>query len=632
MLKKEIYNFYFPILKKYKILFILMALNGIISGLLSVWMPVLLKMETDQLVSKQGLNIFWNSLSGFEVFMLILAIILITNIIERVIQWITDIFISAKKDLLANDIQCHLFKKMENMEIGRSMNSRYKYITKIIDTEFPAISSKIMHVPKEMLEFIIQLIWMTAIYAYFDIKLLWIVVISSIIWYFIELVARKTKKKYEVEWKFTLWRQIYKYSSLFLYDFTNLAISGWVSSTIKKYEYLLNKENKNFIKRDLSGLIWDIEGLMNYNIRDILLKWIVWYGVFIGTNSVGMVVFVISSMGTIWGIISQIFSVRNQYRDFLFQQESILLMLKIYAPIWSINYDKKVHTIEFKNISFAYKNLAIYEQEYFEILQKYIIGKGWWKNWLDENINALIETMKEESKIPMPHILSGTSFQFERWKVYGIVGKNGAGKTSLMYLLAWFFRWYDGEILFNGENTKDFTTTSFLEKISFLTQIPFNIEREATVRDNLFLWVWDDKTDEKAWEYLELFWLAHKIKKTKKWLDSEIGNNLSFSGWEYQILSFIRILLQDKDIVILDEWTNQLDAENEILVMNELLKHKQNKIIIFITHRMSTISRADEIYCLEDGKFSSKWTHIELMKENTNMYAKFYRAQVLHIN
>jgi ABC-type multidrug transport system fused ATPase/permease subunit len=240
--------------------------------------------------------------------------------------------------------------------------------------------------------------------------------------------------------------------------------------------------------------------------------------------------------------------------------------------------------------------------------------------------------MKEESKIPMPHILSGTSFQFERWKVYGIVGKNGAGKTSLMYLLAWFFRWYDGEILFNGENTKDFTTTSFLEKISFLTQIPFNIEREATVRDNLFLWVWDDKTDEKAWEYLELFWLAHKIKKTKKWLDSEIGNNLSFSGWEYQILSFIRILLQDKDIVILDEWTNQLDAENEILVMNELLKHKQNKIIIFITHRMSTISRADEIYCLEDGKFSSKWTHIELMKENTNMYAKFYRAQVLHIN
>jgi ABC-type transport system involved in cytochrome bd biosynthesis fused ATPase/permease subunit len=50
----------------------------------------------------------------------------------------------------------------------------------------------------------------------------------------------------------------------------------------------------------------------------------------------------------------------------------------------------------------------------------------------------------------------------------------------------------------------------------------------------------------------------------------------------------------------LDEGTNQLDAENEILVMNELLKHKHDKIIIFITHRMSTISKADEIYCLEN--------------------------------
>ena len=79
----------------------------------------------------------------------------------------------------------------------------------------------------------------------------------------------------------------------------------------------------------------------------------------------------------------------------------------------------------------------------------------------------------------------------------------------------------------------------------------------------------------------------------------------------------------------MDEGTNQLDAENEILVMNELLKQKHNKIIIFVTHRMSTIARADLIYCLENGKISASGTHSELLEKENNAYARFYRAQVL---
>jgi ABC-type bacteriocin/lantibiotic exporter with double-glycine peptidase domain len=78
-----------------------------------------------------------------------------------------------------------------------------------------------------------------------------------------------------------------------------------------------------------------------------------------------------------------------------------------------------------------------------------------------------------------------------------------------------------------------------------------------------------------------------------------MGDDIEFSGGEKQIIAFIRVLLQDRDIIIMDEGTNQLDAENEVLVMSELMQKKSNKIIIFITHRMSTISRADMIYCLE---------------------------------
>ena len=95
-------------------------------------------------------------------------------------------------------------------------------------------------------------------------------------------------------------------------------------------------------------------------------------------------------------------------------------------------------------------------------------------------------------------------------------------------------------------------------------------------------------------------------------------------------MAFIRLLLQDRPIVIMDEGTNQLDAENEILVMNKLLEKKSEKIIIFITHRMSTISRADDIYCLEHHSITHHGAHSELLAEGKNAYARFYTAQVLH--
>jgi ABC-type transport system involved in cytochrome bd biosynthesis fused ATPase/permease subunit len=242
----------------------------------------------------------------------------------------------------------------------------------------------------------------------------------------------------------------------------------------------------------------------------------------------------------------------------------------------------------------------------------------------------MIDSIEEEVWKENTNILNNLSFSFEKWKVYWIVGKNWAWKTSMMYLLAWFFRDYSGEILFNWNIAKNFKTSSFLDKVSFLSQSPFNMWWNSSVRENLLLWASEDINDEQIYHYLEKFWLAKKIKKQKKWLDSMIWDDIEFSGWENQIIAFIRILLQNRDIVILDEWTNQLDAENELKVMNELLKYKNDKIIIFITHRMSTIAKANEIYCLEEWYFKNHWKHKDLLEKSDNIYASFYKTQVNH--
>jgi ABC-type multidrug transport system fused ATPase/permease subunit len=126
---------------------------------------------------------------------------------------------------------------------------------------------------------------------------------------------------------------------------------------------------------------------------------------------------------------------------------------------------------------------------------------------------------------------------------------------------------------------------------------------------------------------LDRFHLWEKIRKTSSGLDVTVGERTWFSGWQEQLLVLIRILLQDRPILIFDEWTNQLDADNELMVMDELLKNKQDKIIIFITHRMTTMRRADYIYCLEEGLITNQWKHDELLAKDS-IYARFWKKQV----
>jgi len=629
-LKKEVYELYKPVLLKYKSLFLLLWVTWLISWLSSIIMPVLLKMETDQLVSKKG-EIFWITLfSAFDVFIIILWIMLIVSIIERILNSITWIFTKAKNDLLKNELQLNMFKKMENMEMGRSMNSRYKHISSIVDDEFRSLTDQIMNIPWSLIEFFVKLFWITLIYAYFDIKLLFIVIWFSIFWYFINKIIRKIAKKYEIDWNFSLWRQAWKYSHLFMDKLPELATSWWIKSTLKGYQILLDKEVENWVQKDFSTLSRDVTRLINSSLLDITLKLIVWYGVFYWTASVGMVVLVISSMHVIESIVNDILNFKQKYSDYIFRQESIVLILQICEKVWNVNYEEKIDKIEFKNIIFSYPNLAKYEKDYLDIVQKHIIWKDLWDNRLDKRIKSMIENIEEEIWKDNDIILNNLNFTFEKWKVYWIVGKNWAWKTSIMYLLAWFFRNYSGEILLNSTNSIDFTTTSFLDKVSFLNQVPFDMWWNSTIRENLLLWSSENIDDNKIYHYLEKFWLDKKIKKQKKWLDAMIWDDIEFSGWETQIIAFIRILLQDRDIIIMDEWTNQLDAENEIKVMNELLKNKHDKIIIFVTHRMSTISKADEIYCLEDWFFANHWKHKDLLKSGENLYAKFYKTQINH--
>ena len=629
--KKEILYFYIPILQKYKSIFVLMSLSGIISGASSVLIPLLLKLETDQLVEQNTRIIFWSEIWAFQVFLIILWCIVLVNILETCLSSLSSIILNSKEDLLRNEVQFHLFKRMKNMEIGTAMSNRYKYLTEIVDQSIQNLTNTLTNIPKSTIQFVIEIVGITLIYLYFDIRLLFVVIFSALIAYILEKITRNISKKYEVHWKFSLWREVWRYARLFLQNFAPLSMSWGLLSTLSNYEKVLKEENKHTIKRDFSNFFWNLNTLINYNIRDVILKVIVGYGVFMWTNSVGMVVLVVTSMGTIWNLISSILSLHIHYKQILFDQESLILLFQIIASVWDKPWVWKIENIAFQKVSFTYPNLAYCEKEYIQIVKKYFSDKTRSQySHLDTQMEYLIDTLEDDMKTEYPTTLTSISLSFNKGKVYGIVGKNGAWKTTLMYLLAWFYRGYKGEILMNWEKTRNISNDFFLTHISFLTQSPFMLDWWTSIRENIFLWVDTDNKEAQAWRYFEKFWLAKKIQKLKKWIDSEIWNDVDFSGGEIQLLTFIRLLLQDRDVIILDEGTNQLDAENEILVLNELLRYKQDKIIIFITHRMSTISKVDEIYCIENNSISHNGNHQSLLWDANNPYARFYKAQVLH--
>lgn len=630
MLSQKIRDFFIPIFFKHKKVFFLLALDGAITGLVSVITPLLLKFETDQLMEKKSMVTSYGWLGPFEVFLAILIVILITEVISRFISQVSQILMDSEKDFINNHIQLELFRYMNFMEVGRAMNGRFKYLSRVLEREFWEFPNALMNLPKDLIQKGIQVVWITALFAYFNIVFLFIVIVSSIITYYIEKYRDILRQKYEIHWKFSLGQKIWFYSDLFLRSLPELATNGAIKSTLHDYEWLLALQSKQWLRKNWSELTWTISSLLTGSLSGMIIKLIVGYSVFEWTQSIWMVALVVSSMGTVEDIINRIFTFRKDYLRFRFQESSILLFLDMCAPIWTKNPSLwGITHLTFKNVQFSYPNLNNYELQYLEIAKSFMKWGKTWTRWIDEAFEDMIVSIESDIEREMPLILKNISLEFERGNVYGIVGKNGAGKTTLMQLLSWFFRSYKGDILFNRKDVRDWLPEVFANHISFLTQQPFFMGYWSTIRQNLSLWV--NKLDEKKmWEYLEKFGLAEKIHKSPDGIESEIWEKIEFSGWEKQILTFIRILLQDRPIVIMDEWTNQLDAENEILVMNELLKQKNEKIIIFITHRMSTISKVDTIYCLESWEISAKWSHQELLENTKNPYSRFYRAQVLH--
>ena len=192
-----------------------------------------------------------------------------------------------------------------------------------------------------------------------------------------------------------------------------------------------------------------------------------------------------------------------------------------------------------------------------------------------------------------------------------LVGATGAGKSTLVSLLARFYEFTEGEILIDGKPIREYGIRTLRENIGVVTQESFLFN--GTIRENLLMGK-PDATDAQLMQAVDAANARGFIERLPNGLESVVGERgVKLSVGEKQRLSIARALLKDPPILILDEATASVDTATERLIQEALEHLMANRTSIVIAHRLSTIVRADQILVLDRGQIIERGKHDELL-------------------
>ena len=219
------------------------------------------------------------------------------------------------------------------------------------------------------------------------------------------------------------------------------------------------------------------------------------------------------------------------------------------------------------------------------------------------------------------YVVNNLSMKLEKGKKYAFVGKTGSGKSTLINLLFRFWEATEGEILVNGINIKKYNLNSLRKRIAVTTQNIFIMN--DTIENNILLGEKMKNNYSDICKRCNVDTIINDLVRNNSKLIGENGSTLS--GGQKQRISLARSLMQDRDVLVLDEATSALDNITQEKIMSEINPLIQDKIVIFITHRLEFIKNVDKIFVIENGAICEEGTHDQLVNLS-GKYAKLVKG------
>ena len=537
----------------------------------------------------EHLNFFIQNLIGrgqqidqLKMLCILLTIIFIS---KNILFYTSNLIMAYVQNNVITDIRVLLFKHISKLSLSFFNNTKISELSSILIRDISgmrvAFSQSLQKLIVEPISIASFLILLFIIDVKFSILVIIIIPISGFFSYQIGQSIRRKSKRNSIQSAGILNIIKEALSNIKIIKIFNLEDSENEKFKTENKKYF----NLIFKKSILSNLLTPINETIGLSVG-ILLIW--------------------------FGGISVLEDQTMQSDDFI---KFILLLFAMLQPIRKLS---NVNVVFQNGIAAAERVFTILDNDYIIVQKTNPIHIG--------NFNSSIKFKEVDFKYAGSEnmILENINLEIKKGQTLAIVGKSGAGKTTLSDLIPRFYDPYNGNIFIDSYDVKDYSLKSLRSLIGIVTQniILFN----DSIKNNI-AYGSKNASDKELINALKSANLYDLVSKLDDGLDTIIGENgIKLSGGEKQRLSIARALVKNPQILILDEATASLDSESEKKVHNAIDNVIKDRTVIVIAHRLSTIINADKIIVMDKGKIVEQGNHLELINLD-GIYKKLYELQ-----